>query len=553
MENKVKKEKKGFYKKYFVVLLVLLLFLSVVYIVKAEDWEYDFSREIDIDLDGGSSENMYWETRVDRDGEGHFEHERLEDMGVGVTVLDRNLKSHTVIGYDDNEDVREGTFVEHADCVGVTPYVVIQEPTRQYYTFAGWKTQTTYDEADGIWYFECGCYANGRGDLTITALWTRIQYELSVEYDSGQCSVSGDGEYDAGSTATITVEFKEGYTLDYVEDLDNGKQYTTESEAYNWLMNDDRNIKVVAKKVKYQVAYHGNGATDSNGHDDPIIDGHEYGEEYPLRKNDYTKTGYKFDNWLEIKNNILYKDEKYVRNLTDVDGEVIHLYAQWKDITPPVITVPNSRPVEGANDYVEVDIVEGQELQQLVVNAADYESGMKSLEVKDSNGNVQSNVDCVKINVPRGTYIYYATAYDQAGNYSKLKIKVNVLSLTAVIENRRAAGSTLFARGDGGILTITVTGGIEKLVITFTDCMNIDENQNKEIELTARSQDTKKHRFKIPLYDIDDGVYTVNVKAIKGDTVLENNPEYTVRGTVLTRIKNVIKTYPVTDWSVEEE
>lgn len=57
----------------------------------------------------------------------------------------------------------------------------------------------------------------------------------------------------------------------------------------------------------------------------------EYGKEYSLSANEFTKEGYKFVSWNTSENGtgIEYENEQIIKNLIDVNGTVINLYAQW--------------------------------------------------------------------------------------------------------------------------------------------------------------------------------------------------------------------------------
>lgn len=69
----------------------------------------------------------------------------------------------------------------------------------------------------------------------------------------------------------------------------------------------------------------------------------EYGKEYSLSANKFTKTGYKFVSWNTSENGtgIEYKNEQIIKNLIDVNGTVINLYAQWSANVYTVTFDPN--------------------------------------------------------------------------------------------------------------------------------------------------------------------------------------------------------------------
>ena len=176
--KRMKKRKKRRDFGLMVVLAVCMVSLGLFYDmlhVRAEVNEYDFDRTIMINLDGGYSDDMYWMTQVDRTGLGWEAGSMFDDMAIGKTVLDKMGVAHTVEAREGNEYPREGSFYQHADFVGVTPYVYIKEPTCDGWDFVGWDTNTEYESVEGgYWRFECGCYAADSGDIYINALWAAL-------------------------------------------------------------------------------------------------------------------------------------------------------------------------------------------------------------------------------------------------------------------------------------------------------------------------------------------------------------------------------------------
>ena len=97
-----------------------------------------------------------------------------------------------------------------------------------------------------------------------------------------------------------------------------------------WIFTDN-------KPILYTVKYNVNcpaGESAYTGHmDDSIM---EYDREQDLTENDYALKGYKFKGWAtestKDKNEVVYKDNETVLNLTDKAGDVINLYAVWQKV-----------------------------------------------------------------------------------------------------------------------------------------------------------------------------------------------------------------------------
>ena len=73
-------------------------------------------------------------------------------------------------------------------------------------------------------------------------------------------------------------------------------------------------------------------AFDSNGGGGVMPDQTKnYGEALTLNPNEYTKTGYTFSGWKELKSGAVYPDKATLtEDFTVIDGETVPLYAQWR-------------------------------------------------------------------------------------------------------------------------------------------------------------------------------------------------------------------------------
>lgn len=95
--------------------------------------------------------------------------------------------------------------------------------------------------------------------------------------------------------------------------------------------------------VSYKVRYNANGGTGTMSDTDAIYQGSDtldskinyyYYKEYKLRKNTFTKSGYKFVGWNTKSDGTgdWYLDENIFRDLANTEGAVATLYAQWEKL-----------------------------------------------------------------------------------------------------------------------------------------------------------------------------------------------------------------------------
>lgn len=382
---------------------------------------------------------------------------------------------------------------------------------------------------------------------------------------------------------------------------------------------------------KFTIKYNGNGATSGFMSSD-IVD---YLSEYNIKHNEFKNNGYEFIGWKSNDGIEYVEGEKY--SFTVHDNTT--LYAQWKDITPPIIDIndmygwtncsvkisPSAKDgqsgmkslvlsdaehgkgnvlasSEGIIYYTFVDeqqkdyyllatdnagnssekkftvkidktppeilvgldetyekqliyenTVDGIDYVSLNISGKDSASGMNSLTFMGSSSNANGMLT-EELSIPMkisksGSITYTVYARDNAGNRSTRELNVNVLSLDASIQNITHGGTTEFLRADKGRLTIKVTGKMENVEIIFPDIFKTEENDpNEVISLNQASIYSLSRYFYVPLTDIPDGEYKVSVKGTKGDLSIMSYPIFTVKGSILYEIKNVIKTYPQSKW-----
>ena len=98
-------------------------------------------------------------------------------------------------------------------------------------------------------------------------------------------------------------------------------------------MTENQTIHASYAPNHYTVKYEANGSNVSG----TVADSqHTYDLAAPLTQNSYTRPGYQFSGWAERPDGsgTQYTDQQSVINLTQVDGDTVHLYAVWTPVTP---------------------------------------------------------------------------------------------------------------------------------------------------------------------------------------------------------------------------
>lgn len=266
------------------VLVLLLLCGGLAYAYPAGSYsDDDFRRQITVDFAGGTAD-LKWVYMNDDNKQIYF-----DDIPF----------------YSDNEAPHEGTFTEHANCRGYTPYLLVYNVSKEGCIFSmdatGYKNYNNWDNPDNNvkegfdgYLFEAGCNINFDGDandggrnsdgtywgskyfgtrkpLTIRLGW---MCSFNINWDSGVSDVVGhstsglDMRYSDGQTITYKegtlvptwIYLKDGYELDYIQEGDKKWYDSTWNEACKrwdnyWTMNRSRSIYIHTKKKEVVKSY----------------------------------------------------------------------------------------------------------------------------------------------------------------------------------------------------------------------------------------------------------------------------------------------------------
>lgn len=146
-------------------------------------------------------------------------------------------------------------------------------------------------------------------------------YGVSVSKDGGVKEVSGTGNYLAGSSATLSATFNEGYKL---------KSWNSSSTDANYKLevNKNESVSITSEGVTYSIKFNANSGTGTMTNLSLIYD-----KAANLTRNAFEKYGYEFTGWNTKADGsgTTYADKASVKNLLSKEGAILNLYAQWEE------------------------------------------------------------------------------------------------------------------------------------------------------------------------------------------------------------------------------
>ena len=159
-----------------------------------------------------------------------------------------------------------------------------------------------------------------------TSIFTHFdQYDfVATTTDGGTITNVGTKKVNWHSGITYKMTPKAGY---HMKKLTVDGKVVPNASTYSFTMATARHtIDVEWEGNSYNIAYDKNGGTRSMPNQ--IM---TYGVEKNLSKNAFARSGYTFTGWKmgDKDNGTFYHDEDIVKNLTDVDGGTVTMYAQW--------------------------------------------------------------------------------------------------------------------------------------------------------------------------------------------------------------------------------
>ena len=213
------------------------------------------------------------------------------------------------------------------------------KPTRTGYIFKGWSTSSTATKAS----YQPGDNYTSNSNVTLYAVWEKIQYNISYDANGGSGAPSDQSKYyDSTITLRSGKPTRKGYLF---------KGWSTRSTALSadyqpgdrYSSNSNLTLYAVWEQIKYYVYYNANGGSGA-----PFEQWKYYDSTLVLRSGTPIRVGYTFKGW---STSSTATSASYMPGGTYTANRDMTLYAVWKAM--PTAT-PTPRPGSSINQGTQV-------------------------------------------------------------------------------------------------------------------------------------------------------------------------------------------------------
>ena len=213
------------------------------------------------------------------------------------------------------------------------------KPIRTGYIFKGWSTSSTATKAS----YQPGDNYTSNSNVTLYAVWEKIQYNISYDANGGSGAPSDQSKYyDSTITLRSGKPTRKGYLF---------KGWSTRSTALSadyqpgdrYSSNSNLTLYAVWEQIKYYVYYNANGGSGA-----PFEQWKYYDSTLVLRSGTPIRVGYTFKGW---STSSTATSASYMPGGTYTANRDMTLYAVWKAM--PTAT-PTPRPGSSINQGTQV-------------------------------------------------------------------------------------------------------------------------------------------------------------------------------------------------------
>ena len=157
---------------------------------------------------------------------------------------------------------------------------------------------------------------DGSAGQTLTLVYDRHEYVVTVEGDEGVASTTGGGAYEMGSNVTVNWTLNTGYELASV--TVNGVDHPlSQVELTN--LSEDVTVKLTTKKVPYTVTYFVDGEQYGE------VESYYYGDAVTMRDAPTAPVGMTFSGWAPVLETMPAENVKIYGSFTPIEYTVSYL------------------------------------------------------------------------------------------------------------------------------------------------------------------------------------------------------------------------------------
>lgn len=208
--------------------------------------------------------------------------------------------------------------------------------TKTGYTFNGWNTKadgtgTAYTNNQEV----LNLLSENGATITIYAQWKANSYQVIYNKNGNDITGTMDNQlfdYDEEKNLNTNTFSKEGYTFNgwNTKADGTGTSYSDGQNVKNLSITEDVTLYAQWRVNVYYIEFHANGGNGNQMERQTVL----YNEETTLTQNQYTNTNSLFAGWNtnEDGSGTYYTDEQQILNMSNVDGDIINLYATWKEM-----------------------------------------------------------------------------------------------------------------------------------------------------------------------------------------------------------------------------
>lgn len=263
-----------------------------------------------------------WNTKADGSGTDY----RDEEIVSGLTQIDQKVVYLYAQWREEKYEIRYVLNGGTQNAKNPTSYTIrsanikLKAPTRKGYLFQGWYQDAAKTRTQGM------IRTGSVGDRTVYAKWKVQTYQITYQLDHGRNAKKNPKSYKITTTPVTLLEAtRKGYVFKgwYLD-----ARYKTPIKKIEKGRTGDLKLYAKWKVITYKIYYHKNGATAGTMQKVTV----PYGKNITLELNNYIKWNANFKGWNTRADGSgnAYVDQAMVSDLTNKDGEIIHLYAQWE-------------------------------------------------------------------------------------------------------------------------------------------------------------------------------------------------------------------------------